>query len=189
MAYGSCPAEPEQKCYPEAQKQGTETNQLGTANDDERKSEYQRSVRNDEIVQAPFRTQYVICPAGMGNRSLRNWVMNQCDPKWKKHDCDRGAHHQCDRDGANYKRQYRGSLSFLTVQDHQREDRYCEKKRPEEQGGMVSSSRSGEKYARFEKRSPLTISNPVIKIRQSIQIDRCCKSCAQLPRGIYQKTF
>src|SRR5580693_4825781 len=119
MANRGCPSESDQKCHPEAKQQWAKPSDHGTANEDERQGQNQRSIRNDEVVQAPWRAQDVVRAAGVWNGSLRDGIMNQCNPKRKKHDCNRSAHHHRDGYRATHEGWHRYSLAVLAVEDYE----------------------------------------------------------------------
>ena len=103
MADGSCAAESHQKCHPETKQQWSKPNYPGAAQEDEGKRQNQSSIWHDEVVESPLRAQNVICPAGMRNRRLRNGIVNERYPKWKKYECDRNAYHSGDCGCTAYK--------------------------------------------------------------------------------------
>src|ERR1700722_8637533 len=144
MAGGRRAPETHQKGEPETDQQGAESNHRRTSHHDERQNENQSSVRNDEVVETPQRAQYVVCAAGVGDRSLLDRVINQGNPKWEQHHGNRDSHDQRDDDGAAEEGWGRGWLAVITLQKHEREYRQGKEHGPEEERGMVGSGSSHE---------------------------------------------
>jgi hypothetical protein len=53
----------------------------------------------------------------------------------------------------------------------------------------MGSGRGHEQRCTLEKRSPIPVPNPIVKIGQGIQVKRSGKRSRQLTRGVDQKTF
>ena len=125
----------------------------------------------------------------MGDGSLRDGIVNQCDPEGKNDRDNRGGHDHCDNCGAADERGGREFSAILTVDQRQRQNRECKEEGPKKERGVMIGGGGGENRGRFQERAPVAIANPGIEKWKPIQIDWGRGCGGQLPCGVNQKAF